>query len=196
MKLVFRAICLVALLVAAVCPAMAKDTPEQVLKSLPAGIKTFAAEDPHVYEEPGWGASIGYNDLSGVAVTVYLYDLGLNDIGDGIASQVLLDEKKEVIGGIENSGYWSDVLVTADDQQAIRLDNGKKVDVLFTQFSLNGTDPATGSPLALRSDLYLTGLNGFICKIRITRPASTPEAKEKEIASVVKELLSRLAVQH
>jgi len=176
---------------ASISPLAAKEAPEQLLESLPPTVEAFVARTPYLYDDPRAGASRGYNDPSGIAITLYLYDLGLGDIEDGITAKVLLEDKENVIDEIRNS--WRNVSVVTDGIRDVDLGKGRKVPVLFTQFSFQAPDEGPGSADPLRSELYLLGMKGYICKIRITRFASTPEKKEQEIDKVVSTLLSRLA---
>ena len=170
-----------------------REAPEQILKTLPSSIGAFIAEAPYVYEKPEWGVSIGYNDYSSrIALTLYLYDNGQGVIEDGIASKAVLEEKKSVIQEIKEVTTWRNVSIIKDGQQEFNLDNGKKVPVLFTQFSLEDASSPPGSHEILRSDLYLIGAKGYYCKIRITRLASTPADAEERIKEIEAALLSKL----
>ena len=174
--------------------AAEKQTPEQILKTLPSSVGAFIAEAPYVYEKPEWGASIGYNnDSPQIALTLYLYDNGKGIIEDGIASKMVLEEKDSVIQEIKEGATWRNVLIIKDGQQEFNLDNGKKVPVLFTQFSLEDANSPPESHEILCSDLYLFGAKGYFCKIRITRLASTPADVEERIKETVAALLSKLA---
>lgn len=187
---------LVLLLVLFVSVAKAKEPAEEILAALPVSIGSFAAGTLQVYDKPGLGASIGYNDISaGIALTLYLYDDGIDNIADGSASTEVLLTKETAINDImmyiQNTS--TDFEIITDTNKELELGGGRRLGVLFTQFSYNSSNPFTGEQEKLYSDLYLTGLKGYFCKIRITRLASIYTEEEKEIEKVVRELLTRLA---
>ena len=174
--------------------AFAKEPLQNLLVSLPAHVKTFTAETPQVYEDEKFGVSIGYNDPAGTSITLYLYDLAVQDIPDGISSEIIRSAKEEAIGElkeVEKSGLYSDVKITVDQEIDFGLDAGKTLKMLFVSFSYNMKDQYSTEVLPIFSDMYLTGFKGYICKIRISRPEIQKE-KEDEIKETIKTLLSTL----
>ena len=171
--------------------AFAKEPPQNLLASLPAQVKTFTAEAPQAYEDKRFGVSIGYNDPSGTSITLYLYDLGVQDIPDGISSEIIRRAKEEAIGEVkevEKLGIYSHIEVATDKEIDFGLDAGKTLKMLYVSFSYSLKNQYF---LPIFSDMYLTGFKGYLCKIRISRPEIQKE-KEDEIKETIKTLLSTL----
>lgn len=171
--------------------ALAKEAPEKMLQAFPASIGTFEALQVEVYDEPGMGASLGYNDMSGIALTLYLYDLGIEDIKDGIASEVIKTAKGQMMEEIYETskmGIYTNVKVASEEGIVFELDKGSKLDVLFVALSYDL--PLEGQLLPMLSEAYVTGLKGQICKIRVSWPKDIEAGQRKE---VIKSILSLLA---
>jgi len=176
-------------------PVNAKESPEVILRSLPAQIKTFIAEDPLSYDDKRLGASIGYNDPGGIAMTVYLYDLGGGDVEDGVGSEMIKTSKEQAIEDIrqsESMGYYSGVKIISDNQTIFDLGEGKSLKVLFISLSYILNNPLISNQQQVASDLYLVGLKGYICKIRVSRPAVKEREQEGRIQEALATLLSVL----
>ncbi len=96
---------------------LAKEPPETILKSLPAKIGTFVAENPVSYENKELGASIGYNDSEGTALTLYLYDLGVEKIEEGITSPVVNMAREMAMKDLQTvagQGYYRNIKLLSD----------------------------------------------------------------------------------
>jgi len=182
----------VALSVLFIFPVIAKEPPEKILQSLPTIVESFIAENVHVYENPAAGASLGYNDLSNTTITFYLYDGGISNVEDGIASKEISEVKASVTNEIENGKNWANVSLAFDGKKEIKLDSGKQIPVLFTQFLLQDSRRTKKTDPFFRSDLYLVGAKGYICKMRITRKSDLPPAKEQEIEKFVAKSYSKI----
>lgn len=85
------------LMMSVLCPtfSFSKESPQSLLESLPATIKTFKAKSLNVYEDQKLGASLSYSDLTtGTSLDLYLYDMGEATIPDGIASAFIRTAKE------------------------------------------------------------------------------------------------------
>lgn len=187
-----RLLLLVIFVLAANTQVFAKEPPEVILQSLPMQIKTFTAEKPVSYEDKRLGASIGYTDsIDHIAITVYLYDLGSGYVADGINSQIITAKNMAVaeIKKVESMGYYTNVKNIADGQTYFQLDAGNSLKLLKISFSYD-FHYENKKPELVASDLYLVGLKGYICKIRVTRPAIMKKEAEKRTQETLETLVS------
>ncbi len=178
--------------------AYPKESPQDLLMLLPGQIGNFSAQAPIIYEEKGYGASRGYDDFSsGIALTVYLYDLGFEDIPDGIDSEIILCAKKEATQQVDEAakmGLHKDAKLIRDIALDFDFAKGKTLKVWFVSYAYD--TPISFRPIQYMSaisDMYLAGLRRHIFKIRVTR-AQTQEGKAEEIKEVVKTLFSTLII--
>ena len=185
---------LMGLLSLSVSSAYAK-TAQEILSTLPLQIGDFAVESSIIaYEDEAMGASLGYHSLSsfGSDLTVYIYNLGEQGIKDGVGSEAIRkakDSALEEMKSLENTLYRN-VKILSETQTNFSLNNSKTLKVISVSFSLESISPLDGASLGNRfSYLYITGLKGYICKIRATIPSLD---KEKEIQKAVKTILSSL----
>jgi hypothetical protein len=187
---------LIAIFIAAISVnAFAKDHPESILRSLPASIKTYIAGERISYQDKRLGASIGYNSSSGISVTIYLYDLGATGIKDGIDSAIIIDSKNMAVADIreaESSGFYRNVIILSDKQKSLELKDGTKIALLHMSFTYLLNNPYTGDVSTVVSDLYLTALKGYVCKVRVSRPAGLAKEDEGGITEMLRELFSYL----
>jgi hypothetical protein len=171
------------------------ETAQEILSTLPLQIGDFAAESSIMtYEDEAMGASLGYHSLSsfGSDLTVYVYNLGEQGIKDGVGSEAIRKAKDSALGEIKSleNTLYRNVKILSETQMDFSLNNSKTLKVLSVSFSLELIDPLGGASLGNRlSYLYITGLKGYICKIRATVPSLD---KEKEIQKAVKTILSSL----
>ena len=183
------------LLAVAAANAYAKDKPEALLRSLPTQYKAFTAEEPFIYQDKRLGASIGYNDGAGIAITVYLYDLGQGDIEDGSESRIVKTAKEAAIEDIrqaEKSGYYRSVKVVSDTETTFNLSNGQSLRMVSAQLTYEFTDELSGITQQVSSAVYLTGMQGYICKIRVSRPAVLDKDRKDGIQDILITLLTAL----
>lgn len=175
--------------------ALAKESPETILRSLPSQISSYSATDIVPYEDVRLGASLGYNHPAGIVVTLYLYDLGEKDIREGIDSEIIAASKDMAVADIreaEKMGYYGKVTVVSDAMKTLKLSGGREIKLLFLSLTYLLNNPNTGESSPVASDLYLTGLRGFICKVRISRPSGLGKTDEDGIAEMLNDLLSAL----
>jgi len=196
MRLPMKKMILAVILMAAFAAnAVAKDPPQTILRSLPTQYKVFSAEEPFLYQEKRLGASIGYNDGAGVAITVYLYDQDLGDIGDGIGSPVIKAAKDGAIADIrqaETRGYYHDVKIVSDARTDFNLGDRRSLRMLSVSLTYNFTDELSGVKQQVVSSIYVTGLQRYICKIRVSRPADIDKDRQDGIQDLLELLLSAL----
>jgi hypothetical protein len=185
----------VMLIAAFAADAIAKDPPQTILRSLPIQYKVFTAEEPFLYDDKRLGASIGYNDGAGIAITVYLYDQGLGDIEEGAGSAIIRAAKNGAIDDIrqaEKMGYYHDVKIVSDKQTDFNLGDGRSLRMLSVSLTYNFTNELSGIKQQLVSSVYMAGLQGYICKIRVSRPADLDKDRQDSIQDILELLLSAL----
>lgn len=187
-----RLILIVALAMLIPSQSLAKESPESMLIALPAQIKTFIREEPISYEDKRLGASIGYNSLGLTAITVYLYDQGIQNIEDGIDSAIIRQSKEMAMNDIkevEKMGIYRNVAIIADGKAEFNLAGLGTLKALFASYSCDVVDQSGGASYRVTSYLYVVGLKGYICKIRVTGP---PDADGAEIKEVLETIFSNL----
>ncbi len=185
--------------------ALAKEPPQKFLNSLPLEIKassdrpemeTFMAKGRNTYADPklGAGSYVSYINFSGSSIVVSLYEFGVEDIPDGISSELIRRAKEKAIAGEkkeETQGYYSDVKVITDKEMDLSLDTGKTLKVLFVSISENLKIKDSQKITPEFSDFYLCGLKGYICEINASWKAAEKE-EEQAVKKAVKILLSNL----
>ncbi|GEM_PF-3474071 len=172
-----------------------KQLPEDILKTLPKKIETFDAEMPNTFGDKRLGASIGYNDKEDTAITAFLYDYGYADIEDGIFSEIINTSKESAIEDVkeyEKRGYYGNVKIISDGRKEFILNGKNTIDTLWTSYSYEIIDPRVKGFASVISDLYIVGLRGYICKIRVTRSEIAGDRKKQEIDEVLRTILSAL----
>jgi hypothetical protein len=168
----------------------AKESPEDILRSLPPQIKSYNATDIVSYEDKRLGASLGYNSPAGIALNLYLYDLGVEDIKEGTDAEVISASKSMAVAEI--MGFYSNVKIISDTEKTWKLNGRSEVKLLFLSLTYIMTNPYTGGSSSVVSDLYVTGLRGLICKVRISRPAGLGREDEDGITEMLRVMFSYL----
>ncbi|EQD47706.1 hypothetical protein B2A_08337, partial [mine drainage metagenome] len=113
-------------------------------------------------EMPGQGVSLLY-DAPGVKASVFVYDLGITNIQNGIDSTTVHDQFLQTIG---------DVMKVHPDAQNLDSDrrlSASGVQLLHAAFQYVESKP--GSRDVVFSNLYITGRNGNFILIRTTYSA-------------------------
>lgn len=174
--------------------AVAKDTPEAILSKLPPQIGEFIAEPVNKYDEPEWGASIGYNSLNGTAVTVYIYDMGVAEIADGLSSDIVRQAKHDSMEEIKEtvkSGTYANYELNEEKQIQLDIAGGKKLPAFFWSMYYELVMPEYNINLPTYSSAYVTALKNHVLKIRVSRPA-LDEVNEANIDSLISSLISKI----
>lgn len=192
----FVSVSVIALLCCITSASFAKESAESILLLLPKNIVEFKAETPMTYGDPRLGASLGYNNPAGIAVTLYLYDLGQESIPDGIASEVIVRAEEEAINEIKDvakQGYYGNLNFSPEQEVTVTIPGGKAVTLLKKSFSYAMAMSDYGINETVWSDLYMTGVGGYICKIRVSRSAVIGAERDDEIESLIQTLVTELA---
>jgi len=177
-----------------VSEAVAKDAPEEILSKLPAQIGEFIAEPVNKYDESEWGASIGYNSLNGTAVTVYIYDMGVAEIADGLSSDIVRQAKQDAMEEIKEtvrSGVYAKYKLNEEKQIQLDIPGGKKLPAFFWSMYYEVVMPEYNMNFPTHSSAYITGIKNHIFKIRVSRPV-LDEVNEANIDSLISSLISKI----
>jgi len=140
------------------------------------------------YDAPGMGYSLRYATPQ-VKADIYLYDSGLSDIGDGIASKQVQSQFDQVLSAFPimvKQGYYRDVKPLSRGKKTF----GKtKRPFLWARYEYEVTaKPDNVSPGARISDTYLTGFQGQFVKLRITGEKMDEEKWDKISTDFAKSL--------
>lgn len=136
------------------------------------------------YPTPELGYSISYDSPEVGRATIYLYDLGLNNISDDVNSDVLKKEiartKGEIIQ-VGQMGYYQDVKELKSDVVNLGGQTGKmKSHHAVFNYSMRG------NPLI--SEIYVLGYKKHFIKIRATYPKVEGEGENKTLADLLAEI--------
>lgn len=163
--------------------AAVKEPPQTILESLPATLAGCSRGEYHAYEETGLGGSVAYRK-SGLLVTVYAYDLGKDEIADGVEDETVRkafeDANAELLMA-KQAGYYTKV--------ERRKDGMKKEppDALVSRYVIiRAKGPDSG--LELFSEIHVFGARGHVIKFRI----SGNQTEEPQSRKILHELLPSL----
>jgi hypothetical protein len=177
-------------------PAFAKEAPEAILAKLPAELNGFQATQIQKFDEAGWGAALGYNNMDTVtAVTVYIFDMGAKEIKDGLASPIIKQAKTDAMEDIKSvidSGMYKNLKIVKESEVKLPLGKGKSWPALYVLMNMEVVISDQGLTMPDHSSMYITGMKNQIIKIRISRPEVTEE-NEKNIDALVSSLLSAIS---
>ncbi|MBM3252727.1 MAG: hypothetical protein FJZ16_00550 [Candidatus Omnitrophica bacterium] len=169
---------------------MEKKTPRNIFKMFPARINEFSVGAIRTYGDEKLGASIAYSFEDKTAVTLYLYDQGASHIEDGVNSEIVQQARamaKKDIFQAERYGFFRNLKMLIENE--VEFNIGTEV-LIMLHSAYSGISDALGDSLPVISDLYVTGLKDYICKIRVTRPS---QGNEKNIVNLIQILLSKIA---
>jgi hypothetical protein len=186
MKLFFYSLLLALLLP---FQAVAKDSPEALLKQLPETLGDCQRGELQNYGDPRLGWSIAYNDRHGMVITVYAYDQGAAKIADGISDRIITDSfasaRRDIHVAMTKSMY-SDVQPFDDGKATI-----EGMDILFARYHLTFAKGEVAGKKAV-SALYIFGAHDEIIKIRATAPADDEPHASKVLAAFLPALVKSI----
>ncbi|HEV8322415.1 MAG TPA: hypothetical protein VG389_12435 [Myxococcota bacterium] len=140
------------------------------------------------FDEPGAGIGIEYMGEHGIYATVYVYDMELAAIPDGIESDVAraeLERSLAELAEMERIGRYHGVKVRKVDKVSIGHGPGSLPAFLAElAYEFDGVDNA--------SWLLLTALRGNFVKVRFTYPAARADEGERALLGFVDDLAVRL----
>jgi len=154
----------------------AKDSPQELLDRLPDEIGLFRA-DKVLQIDKSVRRKYRYKDIR---INVELYELPVS-IKDGYDSKKIQKIKELHL----KSARDTTMKIGYEGGKVMNLVSGGRVKFLFSRF-------LTSDYSRILSDLYLTGIRGYVCKIWVTREGVISFRKEKRIADAVRVIFSEL----
>lgn len=138
-------------------------------------VKGFTRGKVQTFPKAELGYSVAY-DTPGLAVTIYVYNLGLKKIPDGAKSDEVKDEMKRTVADLDRAkqaGLYKSVKEIGKEE-TVALGKVKGApSALRRQFEVERKD---GVKL---SAIYVTGYKDHFVKIRITHNPDDKEAADK-----------------
>jgi hypothetical protein len=159
-----KSILIIALLVSCGL-AFAKDSPEELLNSLPDEIGSFRADAVSSI----YGNAYRKYRAKDIHINIELHEVAVT-LPDGYDSKELRQIRQVHL----NNAKDTTINVGFDGEKEIDLGSGKKVKLLFVRF-------LSSDYSKVMADLYLAGIKGYICKIWITRFGLVAGQKEKKV---------------
>jgi hypothetical protein len=153
--------------------------------TFPAAVAGFHRGEPIDFEsrQPGLGIGIPYG-VSGVKVTVYVYNLRLENLPEGIESNVIRAQLRQAQGDVFNA--YSNVQILADEAPG----TGSCSSFLRMKFGFE--DPRRTQAQKFHSYLYLGSRKGNFVKARITYSAETEVITNEEAQGRFAQALCKL----
>lgn len=143
---------------------------------------------PHSFPEPELGVAYQYNG-DGISLTIYVYDLGIKDIGDGVDTAATCQQFEEAKQGVFQARYPNTVL---RNEQLVRLappDEQPQAREAAFEFTINDR-PAY-------SYLWITGVAKNFIKLRFSVDADlkdeVPEARRAILTALGEAVKPHLA---
>ena len=134
-------------------------------------------QERNTYDQPGLGYSIRYQDESLLKIDIYIYNKNLEEIGTGIESQTVKDEFEatlKIISYMEKQGAYKRVKVI--DKRTIQIG---QIEYYWARYEYQQAESEETHYLGDRiSETYLTGVNNFFIKVRLTYKKIDNEKKK------------------
>jgi hypothetical protein len=171
------------------CTLHGKESPKTLLERVPTTLAGLERDAIKGYDKPELGASASYKK-QGLLVTVYLYDLGVEDIGDGVSDATVRKAFQLAVSDITEAvkqGYYSDV-EEVDEGSANFGKNRRTLRSRFRLTRLKGSD--TGERFV--SEIHAWGGLGHIVKLRVTGTVEEEAGHSKTLEQFVPALMDAL----
>lgn len=151
-------------------------------------IPDFQRSKLHTYSHPSLGVSVDYHSKAGLKATIYIYNLGIEKIPEGIESKAVKDQMKKATQDVfaaQKQGHYESVLQLSSGTLELGTSSEKK----------NKTFSAMKMVFLLRrekdpkvSEIYLLGYKNHFVKVRSTYPVKNFEQCGKDIDRFTKAL--------
>ena len=171
------------------CATQGKENPEALLERLPGTLAGLKREEIKGYDKPELGASASYKK-AGLLVTVYLYDFGVEEIGDGLDDATVRKAFQMAVSDITEAakkGYYSDV-EEVDEGTASFGNNRRTLRSRFRLTRLKGSDAGE----RFVSEIHAWGALGHIIKLRMTGTVEEEAEHSKTLEKFVPGLMDAL----
>ncbi len=164
------------------------------------------------YEQKELGYSLRYESKDLLKANIYIYDLGITNLPEGIASQQVrkeMESVKAVVRQFEKSGYYRNVKELGGGERKFQ---NLKTRFLWARYSYQQSAGDTGAPTEGRitdavtgrripdssfnatriSDAFLLAKRGKFLKIRITTIQGDFAERERQIDQFMQEVARQL----
>lgn len=167
-----------------------KDPPLKRKKTPPAEelvfpeIEGWTRTDKYLYPTADLGYSYSYESPAGGRITVYVYNMGLKQIDDGIVDVNVGEQLKNAeaeIGRAAEMGYYDNVQKIRSGTITLGGKKGKTT-ALYTLYTLDIRD------MKMTSEIYVFGSNNNFIKFRATRPYAEDDAENRTVANFFNEM--------
>ena len=179
-------------------PAHAKETPTEILRMLPTEIGGFESGTVRTYDKPMLGASLGYDyqdDDGEVCATLYVWDMGIAQIPDGIDSDQIRTAYRYAkidIDYYERKGYYSDVVLLEEGiHETGTTGNAAALSLRAKYRYTRNISDDSGCGNDVTSYIYLFGARDHFIKVRATVSVQQAGA-EGRIEKFVDDIAGRL----
>lgn len=175
--------------------AYAKEKPEDILLGLPSAIHGFESLEIKSYEQAMLGSSLGYNyrgEDGEICATLYVYDMGLPQIPDGIESDEVRTAykfSKRDIDYYEEKGVYEDVALSSEGSHTTKV--SEDVDFLSLRAEYQYLNNKETCGKYVTSYIYLSGARNHFVKVRATVKQMTPNSLSR-IESLVDYIILEL----
>jgi hypothetical protein len=147
-------------------------------------VKGLTRDKPQTYPKAELGYSVGYK-APGFTATVYVYNMGLAKIPDGIKSDEVKDELKRAAGDIDRAvqaGLYKSAKEVGKEE-TVTMGKGKGApELLRRRFELEIKDTVRNTESVRQSEVYVTGYKNHFVKVRITHEPDDKTAPDKTAA--------------
>jgi hypothetical protein len=140
---------------------------------LPRRIGPLVADaEPHRFEDPSLGVGYQYR-AAGLMLSLYVYDLGVRDIGDGPETAEACLQFEQAKGDVMQAGYADARIVAERLVKLLPGEDSPQVREAIFEFAVHGRSTS--------SYLWVTGVAGRFLKLRFSADAQLrdemPEAR-------------------
>ncbi len=168
---------------------LAGDPPEVILKALPEKIAGCQRDDIHPYDKVELGASAAYKTV-GLLVTVYIYDLGHQNIGEALSDPILreaFESAQSELKEADHSGFYTGL----EERDSGTANFGPGHQVLRARYRLTRVKGENAGQRFF-SEIHVFGAKGNIVKLRISGSLANETEHAKTIEQFIPALMDSL----
>ena len=140
--------------------------------AFPPSLGTLTYVDRKTYEQPELGYSVRYAGRKGFKADIYVYDLGMKDLGTGEAGAVVLEHQEMVIHNVftmQKNGVYRGVQVVEQEELSWATARGvMPLQHALIEYSQVRTENSQETETPVVSHVLLTTFQGHFLKIRFT----------------------------
>jgi hypothetical protein len=141
-------------------------------------------------ETPGLGLSFRYTDGEAIRLDLYVYDLNLDYLEDGVSSAEVLEQFDAVQTGLDDLESYSEVELQRTETLTI---SGRGEDQSFLYALYHYHDASEpGEKLLVHSHIILTAYRGKFIKIRASYGEEWTQIGQAKVAAFLRELAEQM----